>query len=99
MRGSTVWAEHEFGAAPLSPAVTRRLVSRQRSRRRLPFAAWPARTGRRPTLRLIDQAEDSAVTPEFLAPHRERTCAGCRPRITVLCVQDGADLNFTTHAR
>ena len=48
--------------------------------------------------RLIDQPEASAVTPEhILAPHRQRTVQRMRAQRMVLCVQEGTDLNFTSH--
>ena len=100
------WAEHEFGAAPLGDRrLTRRLVSSAAMQAGAPMQAfcsvaredWAAAKG---YYRLIDQAEDSAVTPEnILAPHRERTLRRMQAQDTVLCVQDGTDLNFTTHAR
>ena len=47
--------------------------------------------------RMIDQPEESAVTPEnILAPHRARTVQRMRDQNTVLCIQDGTDLNFAT---
>ena len=50
--------------------------------------------------RLIDQPEASAVTvSNILAPHRERTRQRMQGQRTVLCIQDGSDLNFTRHGR
>ena len=47
--------------------------------------------------RMIDQPEESAVTPKnILAPHRARTVQRMRDQGTVLCIQDGTDLNFAT---
>ena len=47
--------------------------------------------------RLIDQPVSSAVTPgNILAPHRARTLQRMRGQDTVLCIQDGTDLNFAT---
>jgi hypothetical protein len=102
---SAQWAEHEFGAAPLGDRrLTRRLVSSAAMQAEAPMQAfcsvaredWAAAKG---YYRLIDQAEDSAVTPEnILAPHRERTLRRMQAQDTVLCVQDGTDLNFATHA-
>jgi hypothetical protein len=46
--------------------------------------------------RLIDMPEDSAVTMDhILLPHRERTKRRMLGQQTVLCVQDGSDLNYT----
>ena len=48
--------------------------------------------------RLIDQPAESAVTPEnILAPHREGTLGRMQGQATVLCIQDGTDLNFAEH--
>jgi hypothetical protein len=46
--------------------------------------------------RMIDQPEDSAVNlANILQPHRERTARRMRGQKTVLCVQDGSELNYT----
>jgi hypothetical protein len=46
--------------------------------------------------RMIDQPEDSAVSmPNILAPHRDRTVRRMMGQRTVLCIQDGSDLNYT----
>ena len=48
--------------------------------------------------RMIDQPAESAVTPEnILAPHRQRTLQRMQGQETVLCIQDGTDLNFAEH--
>ncbi len=48
--------------------------------------------------RLIDQPDDSAVTPDnLLEPHRQRTLRRMQAERVVLCVQDGTDLHFATH--
>ena len=45
--------------------------------------------------RLIDTPEDSAVTMDnILQPHRERTMRRMQGQQTVLCIQDGSDLNY-----
>ena len=47
--------------------------------------------------RLIEMPSESAVTvANILAPHRERTICRMRGQTTVLAIQDGTDLNFTT---
>jgi hypothetical protein len=44
---------------------------------------------------MIDQPDESAVTlPNILLPHRERTVRRMQGQKTVLCVQDGSDLNY-----
>ncbi len=45
--------------------------------------------------RMIDQPEDSALTMEhILAPHRQQTQRRMQAQDTVLCIQDGTDLNY-----
>ncbi|MBK5935304.1 IS4 family transposase [Halorhodospira halophila] len=97
------WAANEFGSARLGDRrLTRRLVDSAQRQGEDPMRAftavarddWPAVKG---YYRLIDQPADSEVTPEnILAPHRERTWRRMQAQETVLCVQDGTDLNFTT---
>jgi hypothetical protein len=97
------WAEHEFGGAPLGDKrLTKRLVDSAQRQGEDPLRAftavarddWAAVKG---YYRLIDQPEDSEVTPEhILAPHRARTQRRMQAQATVLCLQDGSDLNFTT---
>ena len=98
------WAEHEFGGAPLGDQRrSRRLVDSARRQAEQPMRAftavakedWPAVKG---YYRLIDQPADSKVTPQnILRPHRERTLRRMQAQSTVLCIQDGTDVNFTTH--
>ncbi|MDE0457928.1 MAG: IS4 family transposase [Chromatiales bacterium] len=46
---------------------------------------------------MIDHPDESQVTPEHIvAPHRARTIERMRAHDTVLCIQDGTDLNFAT---
>lgn len=46
--------------------------------------------------RMIDKPDESAITPEaILAPHRQRTLARMREHETVLCIQDGCELNYS----
>src|SRR5512137_3046575 len=45
---------------------------------------------------MIDQPENSTVNlTTILQPHRERTARRMRGQNTVLCVQDGSELNYT----
>jgi hypothetical protein len=45
--------------------------------------------------RFIEQPDDSAVTMEnILRPHREQTIRRMQGQKTVLCIQDGSDLNY-----
>lgn len=98
---SAQWVQHEFGNAPLGDRrLSQRLldsVQRQAEDPMRAFAGvaksdWAAVKG---YYRLIDQPDDSAVTPEnILQPHRRRTVRRLRAQDTVLCIQDGTDLNF-----
>lgn len=98
------WAEQEFGGAPLGDKrLERRLVMSAGLQATDPTQAftrvakedWPAVKG---YYRLIDKPAESEVTPKnILAPHRERTLQRMRAQRTVLCIQDGTDLNFTSH--
>jgi hypothetical protein len=46
--------------------------------------------------RMIDQPEDSRFSlPNILAPHRKRTARRMMEQKTVLCLQDGSELNYT----
>lgn len=96
------WAESEFGDAPLGDErLSRRLVAsaaemgKQPGR---PFSAalkgdWPSVKG---YYRLIEKPDDSEVTMEnILQPHRERTMSRMKAEETVLCIQDGTDLDYS----
>jgi len=96
------WAEHEFGDAPLGDKrLSNRLVSVAKAKAEVPSRAfsgvakgdWAATKA---YYRMIDQPETSAVTmPNILAPHRERTARRMMGQKTVLCLQDGSELNYT----
>jgi hypothetical protein len=96
------WAENEFGGAPLGDArLSKRLVNVAAAKAEAPDRAfsgvaegdWPAVKG---YYRMIDQPEESAVSmPHILAPHRRRTVRRMKGQKTVLCVQDGSDLEYT----
>lgn len=46
--------------------------------------------------RMIDKPDSSAVTPEaILEPHRQRTLERMSEHETVLCIQDGSELNYS----
>ena len=100
------WAQQEFGEAPLGDRrLSRRLVERAQRQAQEPGRAftgvargdWAAVKG---YYRLIDQPEESAVTVEnILAPHARRTRQQMQGQRTVLCIQDGSDLNFTRHGQ
>ena len=96
------WAEAEFGGAPLGDKrLSRRLVDSAAALAEQPGRAfcsvakgdWPAVKG---YYRLIDKPDDSAVTMDnILLPHRERTVRRMKAHKTVLCIQDGTDLNYS----
>jgi hypothetical protein len=100
------WAENEFGGAPLGDArLSKRLVDVAAAKAEVPDRAfsgvakgdWPAVKG---YYRMIDRPEESAVNmPNILAPHRRRTVRRMMGQNTVLCVQDGSDLEYTNLAR
>ena len=95
------WAEKEFGGAPLGDArLSKRLVRAAEAKADEPWRAfcgvaqgdWAAVKG---YYRLIDTPDESAVTmANILQPHRERTLRRMQGQRTVLCIQDGSDLNY-----
>jgi len=103
---SESWAAREFADAPLGDKrLSKRLVDSAQRQADEPMRAftgvarndWAAVKG---YYRLIDQPVDGAVTAHnILHPHRERTIRRMQAQATVLCIQDGTDLNFTTHAQ
>ncbi len=96
------WAQAEFGEAPLGDKrLSRRLVQSAAALAQQPGrafcgvaqGAWPAVKG---YYRFIDKPEESAVTMDsILLPHRERTVRRIRSQKTVLCLQDGTDLDYS----
>jgi hypothetical protein len=96
------WAEKEFGGAALGDArLSKRLVKVAKAKTDEPWRAfcgvaqgdWAAVKG---YYRLIDMPEESAVTmANILRPHRERTVRRMQGQRTVLCVQDGSDLDYS----
>jgi hypothetical protein len=95
------WAENEFGGAPLGDVrLSRRLVKVAEAKGELPDRAfsgvakgdWAAVKG---YYRMIDHPDESAMSmANILAPHRDRTLRRMQAQRTVLCVQDGSDLNY-----
>lgn len=95
------WAKNEFGGAPLGDArLSRRLVQVAAEKAEVPGHAysgvvqgdWPRVKA---YYRMIDQPDEAAVSMEnILKPHRERTIRRMEGQKTVLCVQDGSDLNY-----
>jgi len=100
------WAQQEFGGAPLGDRrLSERLVQSARTLATMPGQAfsgvargdWAAVKG---YYRLIDQPDDAQVSvPAILAPHRARTVQRMKAHSTVLCIQDGTDLNYTGRAQ
>jgi len=103
---NNTWAEEEFGGAPLGDArLSRRLVDIAQSKAEKPGHAftgvaegdWPAVKA---YYRLIDHADEAAINmPHILEPHRERTVRRMKGQRTVLCIQDGSDLDYTSLAQ
>jgi hypothetical protein len=101
--GADQWAQKEFGGAPLGDnRLSRRLVACAESKAEKPDRAfsgvaegdWPAVKG---YYRLIDHPDESAVSMEnILLPHRERTIQRMMGQKTVLCIQDGSDLDYSS---
>jgi hypothetical protein len=97
------WAGNEFGGAPLGDKrLSRRLIDIAAAKACQPGASfttvadgdWPKIKG---YYRLIDSPDDSAVNMEnILLPHRVRTMQRMKDQSTVLCIQDGSDLNYAS---
>ena len=98
-----VWAQNEFGAAPLGGALVKRMVKSVRIQAMAPSKTFfSAACGDQAAVtgyyRMIERPEDGGFTPEaILSAHRERTLKRMRGAGTALLVQDGTDLNFATH--
>lgn len=96
------WAEHEFGGAPLGDArLSKRLVDIAAAKGESPGRAfsgavngdWPATKA---YYRMIDKPDGSAVSmANIIEPHRRRTVRRMMDQNTVLCIQDGSELNYT----
>lgn len=100
---SDTWAEQEFGAAQLGDlrrsarlAKSAALVAKTMGK---PVTATPERdpAAVRAYWRFLEKADKFGITPEkMLTPHRQRTIERMRTQDTVLCVQDGTDISFST---
>lgn len=95
------WAEQEFGGAPLGDQRrTRRLVRSAEAMAECPTASFPgAAKGDRSVIkahyRFIEQPDESAVNMDnILLPHREQTIRRMMAHKTVLCIQDGTNLDY-----
>ena len=100
------WAQNEFGGAQLgNQRLSKRLIESARVQAEMPEESfsgaaqgnWPLVKG---YYRMIDKPDDSAITMSaILAPHRERTLQRMLSQQTVLCIQDGTDLNYNSLAQ
>jgi hypothetical protein len=97
------WAQHEFGGAELGDLrLSTRLVESARALGAQPGRAFcGAAQGELAAVkgyyRFIGLPEDAQVTvAAMLAPHRQRTLQRMMAQPTVLCIQDGTDLNYTS---
>ena len=100
------WAKQEFGSAPLGDTrLSQRLVDIAESKAEKPGRAftgvaegdWPAVKA---YYRFIDHPDEEAVNmTHILQPHRERTVRRMKAQRTVLCIQDGSDLEYTSLAQ
>lgn len=100
------WAKQEFGGAPLGDArLSQRLVEIAQSKAEKPGLSFSGVTeGDWPSVkafyRFIDHPDEDAVSmPHILQPHRERTVQRMKAQRTVLCIQDGSDLNYSSLAQ
>ena len=96
------WAEHEFGGAELGDQrLNGRLVQSARALGAMPGRAFSGvaqgdRAAVKGYYRLIDKPDDAQADMQaILAPHHERTVQRMRALPTVLCIQDGSDLNYS----
>jgi hypothetical protein len=102
----TNWAKQEFADAPLGDArLSQRLVEIAQSRAEKPGRAFTGvAEGDRPAVkgyyRFIDHPDKEAITmPHILQPHRERTVQRMKGQRTVLNIQDGSDLDYSSLAQ
>src|SRR5215471_20717188 len=99
------WPKQEFGDALLGDArLSERLVEIAQSKAEKPGCAytgvaegdWPAVKA---YYRFIDHPDEEAVNmAHILEPHRKRTIQRMKAQRTVLCIQDGSDLDYTSLA-
>ena len=100
------WAKQEFGGAPLGDArLSARLMEIAAAKAEKPSRAftgvaegdWPAVKA---YYRFIDHPDEEAVNmAHLLQPHRQRTVQRMKGQRTVLCIQDGSDLDYTSLAQ
>ena len=97
------WAANEFAGANLGDRrLNERLGEFARTLGKMPGRAFcGAAQGDKAAIkayyRLIERPDDSQVSMEaILAPHRLRTVQRMKAQLTVLCIQDGTDVNYST---
>jgi len=100
------WAKQELGGAPLGDKrLSERLVEIAQAKAEQPGRAfsgvaegdWPAVKA---YYRFIDHPDAEAISlPHILEPHRQRTIRRMQGQRTVLCIQDGSDLEYTSLAQ
>lgn len=95
------WAAQEFGGADLGDLrLGQRLVHSAAALAAMPGRAFCGAAqgdvaATKAYYRLIDKPDESALTMQaILEPHRARTVQRMRSQPTVLCIQDGSDLNY-----
>jgi len=100
------WAQNEFGGARLGDLrLSKRLVSLAEEKAQHPDLTFNGVAKgdwakAKAYYRMIEQPEESMVTMvNILEPHRNRTIRRMMGQKTVLCVQDGSDLNYNNVAR
>jgi len=105
-RDGSHWAKQEFGGAPLGDArLSERLVDIAQSKAEKPGRAFTGvAEGDGPAVkafyRRMDHPDEEAVSmPHILQPHRERTVRRMKAQRTVLCIQDGSDLDYSSLAQ
>jgi hypothetical protein len=97
------WARSEFGGVDLGDRrMNERLAEFAHTLGEMPGRAFcGAAQGDKASVkayyRLIEQADDSQITMEaILAPHQNRTVQRMKAQSTVLCIQDGTDVNYSS---
>ena len=100
------WARQEMGGAPLGDArLSERLVEIVESKAKKPgFSYAGASEGDNVAIkayyRFIAHPDEDAVNVEnILNPHRQHTIRRMQGQRTVLCIQDGSDLNYNRLAK
>ena len=95
------WAKHEFGGAPFGDErLSERLVNIATAKAETPGVSYSAAVGGdkaavKGYYRMIEKPDDSALTMEnILLPHRKMTIRRMQGQKTVLCIQDGSDINY-----